>query len=126
MTGFCRRGTSRPTSSPTNFGSVANCPRKPYLPQTGPMKSSIRTAALDSPSCATTPDDLAGSRGDRAVVPEIRVRPFGGLTVGDDAPVVKRAAEKDGDVPSLPFPGWPGQRERLPRDIGYGHHGRPR
>jgi len=52
--GFCRLGTSRPTSSRTRAGSVTTCPRNPCLPQNGPMNPSSRTAARVRPSCATT------------------------------------------------------------------------
>jgi hypothetical protein len=63
-------------------------------------------------------DHLAGSCGDRALVPEISVGLGDRTTVGDDTTAVEHAAEKIGHVVDLPLPGWPGQGERLP-DAGY-------
>ena len=62
---------------------------------------------------------LAGSSDNRAPIPEVGADSARGATVDHDALAIEHATVRVGFMPDLPFPGWPGQRERLPRDASY-------
>ena len=64
-------------------------------------------------------DRLAGSCDNRALVPEVGADSAGGATVGYDTFTIEHSAVQVGCMPDLPFPGWPGQRKRLPRDVSH-------